>query len=169
MPFTMKSRVTSYSLRAVTSLRTAPLRFHSPYSAMPDLITRESRRPKIFAVVEPLAGSQWGRADHHRVAHPMVLGWSGGPSVIPSFGCSRDRCADGCHTARHAAGRRPFTFRETVVRIGQDGVGGRRLDGLPRPSNELATAPPWFTARDGACHQWCYCFGRSATGTMMWA
>src|SRR6266404_1367725 len=36
-PFTMKSRVTPYSFWAVTSLRTAPLRFHSPYSAISDL------------------------------------------------------------------------------------------------------------------------------------
>ena len=33
----MKSRVTPYSFWAVTSLRTAPLRFHSPYSAISDL------------------------------------------------------------------------------------------------------------------------------------
>ena len=37
----MKSRVTPYSFWAVTSLRTAPFRFHSPYSAMPSFISRE--------------------------------------------------------------------------------------------------------------------------------
>src|ERR1035438_6930850 len=40
MPLTMKSESTPYSLRAVTSLRVAPLRVHSPYSAMsPPLIS----------------------------------------------------------------------------------------------------------------------------------
>ena len=34
MPSTMKSRLTPYSFWAVTSLRVAPLRFHSPYSAI---------------------------------------------------------------------------------------------------------------------------------------
>src|SRR6266446_1132556 len=34
MPLTMTSRSTPYSALAVTSLRVAPLRFHSPYSAM---------------------------------------------------------------------------------------------------------------------------------------
>lgn len=34
MPSTMKSRFTPYSFWAVTSLRVAPLRFHSPYSAI---------------------------------------------------------------------------------------------------------------------------------------
>src|SRR5712671_7787803 len=38
IPFTMKSRVTPYSFSAVTSLRVAPLRFHSPSSAIRHLI-----------------------------------------------------------------------------------------------------------------------------------
>src|SRR3990170_1703891 len=37
MPFTIKSRLTPSSFLAVTSLRVAPLRFHSPYSAISDL------------------------------------------------------------------------------------------------------------------------------------
>jgi hypothetical protein len=39
----MKSRVTPYSFWAVTSLRTAPLRFHSPYSAISGLSPLEER------------------------------------------------------------------------------------------------------------------------------
>lgn len=37
MPLTMKSRPTPYSAFAVTSLRVAPFRFHSPYSAIATL------------------------------------------------------------------------------------------------------------------------------------
>ncbi len=43
MPFTMKSRLTPYSFWAVTSLRVAPLRFHSPYSAISHLSDRAPR------------------------------------------------------------------------------------------------------------------------------
>src|SRR4030081_152378 len=38
IPLTTKSRVTPYSFSAVTSLRVAPLRFHSPSSAIRHLI-----------------------------------------------------------------------------------------------------------------------------------
>ena len=40
MPFTMKSGLKPYSFLAVTSLRVAPFRFHSPYSAIPHLTGR---------------------------------------------------------------------------------------------------------------------------------
>ncbi len=40
IPSTMNSRVIPYSFWVVTSLKTAPLRFHSPYSAMADQIPR---------------------------------------------------------------------------------------------------------------------------------
>jgi hypothetical protein len=43
VPDTIKSRVTPYSFWAVLSLRTAPLRFHSPYSAMYALISSAPR------------------------------------------------------------------------------------------------------------------------------
>src|ERR1017187_8016572 len=43
IPFTMKSRLTPHSFRAVTSLRVAPLRFHSPYSAIFSLSDRTAQ------------------------------------------------------------------------------------------------------------------------------
>src|SRR4030042_346556 len=46
MPLIMKSRLMPYSALAVTSLRVAPFRFHSPYSAIYPIFTEHGRHPE---------------------------------------------------------------------------------------------------------------------------
>src|SRR5437899_1190582 len=79
MPFTMKSRVTPYSFSAVTSLRTAPLRFHSPYSAISDLSPSSPRRidsttpPKYDFTLRSFDG-RYGKQQHRYVSPPTDSG-----------------------------------------------------------------------------------------------
>src|SRR5712691_6599780 len=61
MPWTMKSRLTPYSALAVTSLSVAPLRFHSPYSAM----MSSCHRTHHIAVIASNVHVAWDGACQH--------------------------------------------------------------------------------------------------------
>jgi hypothetical protein len=88
----MKSWLTPYSFRAVTSLRVAPLRFHSPYSAIFHFpLTEQYKGPAFFGLTKPtahlkvqckfLAGARkcrfaeqpWGIVFTNRAAHASLL------------------------------------------------------------------------------------------------
>src|SRR6266851_126045 len=61
MPLTMKSRLTPYSALAVTSHSVAPLRFHSPYSAM----MSSCHRTHHIAVIASNVHVAWDGACQH--------------------------------------------------------------------------------------------------------
>src|ERR1017187_404657 len=74
IPFTMKSRLTPNSFRAVTSLRVAPLRFHSSYSAIFRLSDRtpklSGRPPSLWPSLErPIGRHSYWQMSHWKRFH----------------------------------------------------------------------------------------------------
>jgi hypothetical protein len=93
IPSTRNSRVFPYSFWAVTSLRTAPLRFHSPYSAMADQIPRRDHLENQRHWSTVADGPMYGR----RVRRARSVPWrSAGLSLYPLIHFRLTRPVGGC-------------------------------------------------------------------------